>query len=150
YTHGNRGHPLEDQAIVRAASLGAMLRSGQASLPGASGDAVYLHTSRRGRQSPASDLLQSETGSIRAVTSNSVFEYSAGRFAAREDPRLQAALAYAAEDPDGNLWVSRRAVGILRIARHGFITFRESDGLGHSISCVFEDRAGELVVVSED
>jgi signal transduction histidine kinase/sugar lactone lactonase YvrE len=152
WSHGeaNHGQTLEEHTIVRAAAAGATLQNGRALLPRASGDAVYLHTRRRGGQSPVHDLLQTETGVMRVVTSDAVFEYSAGRFLALDDPRLHTELAYAAEDRDGNLWISRRAAGILRIARHGFTTFRESDGLGHSVSSVFEDRAGELVVVSQD
>ena len=48
------------------------------------------------------------------------------------------------------MWLVKRAAGVLRVARHGFITFRESDGLGKAIGSVFEDRAGQLVALSQD
>ncbi|HEX8776424.1 MAG TPA: two-component regulator propeller domain-containing protein [Pyrinomonadaceae bacterium] len=54
-----------------------------------------------------------------------------------------------AEDHDGNMWVGTQANGAMKIARNGFLSYAEADGLGHpEIVQIYEDRAGELVVIS--
>lgn len=53
-----------------------------------------------------------------------------------------------AEDPDGNLWVGTESGGAVRIARRGFTSYREEDGLaGGRIASIFQTRAGGLCVV---
>jgi ligand-binding sensor domain-containing protein/signal transduction histidine kinase len=52
------------------------------------------------------------------------------------------------EDRDGNLWVGTESAGVMKIAREGFTTFREADGLSATrISSLFENSAGELCVM---
>ncbi|MGB7925071.1 MAG: two-component regulator propeller domain-containing protein [Pyrinomonadaceae bacterium] len=54
-----------------------------------------------------------------------------------------------AEDRDGNLWVGTESGGAMKIARHGFINYKESDGLGGvDINSIFVSQAGELCVTS--
>lgn len=54
-----------------------------------------------------------------------------------------------AEDHDGNMWVGTQANGAMKIARNGFLSYAEADGLGHpEVIQIYEDRAGELVVIS--
>lgn len=54
-----------------------------------------------------------------------------------------------AEDPAGNIWAGSEGGGVMRIARLGFTTFRESDGLGSDRAwSVFADRAGELLAIT--
>ena len=49
-----------------------------------------------------------------------------------------------AEDKDGNLWLGSTC-GTEKIARYGFTTYTEADGLGWSrINSIFENAAGEL------
>jgi ligand-binding sensor domain-containing protein/two-component sensor histidine kinase len=53
-----------------------------------------------------------------------------------------------AEDRDGNLWIGTDN-GALKLARNGFTTYTEADGLGESrVSSIFESRAGELGVMT--
>jgi ligand-binding sensor domain-containing protein/signal transduction histidine kinase len=53
-----------------------------------------------------------------------------------------------AEDHDDNLWVGTESGGAMKITNHGFITYREADGISQPrINSIFEDRAGELCVV---
>lgn len=52
------------------------------------------------------------------------------------------------EDREGNLWLGTRALGALKILRHGWTTYDEADGLGESVGSIFESRAGELFVNS--
>ena len=50
-----------------------------------------------------------------------------------------------AEDRDGNLWVGTETLGVMKIARSGFITFGAADGLGKvRVASIFEDQAGRL------
>jgi len=51
-------------------------------------------------------------------------------------------------DRDGNLWIGTAAAGAQRLARNGFVTYGEADGLGHSVAGIFERANGELVVTS--
>lgn len=53
------------------------------------------------------------------------------------------------EDNAGNLWVGSEIGGATRISRRGLSTYRETDGLGMAdVFSIFEDRAGELIVVN--
>jgi ligand-binding sensor domain-containing protein/signal transduction histidine kinase len=53
-----------------------------------------------------------------------------------------------AEDRDGNLWFGTDN-GALKLARNGFTTWTEADGLGESrVSALFESRAGDLAVMT--
>lgn len=52
------------------------------------------------------------------------------------------------EDKDGNLWVGSRC-GAKKIARYGFTTYTEDDGLRDSlVHSIFENHAGDLFVSS--
>ena len=54
-----------------------------------------------------------------------------------------------AEDQAGNIWAGTEGAGVMRIARLGFTTYRESDGLDTDRAMsVFEDAAGALLVVT--
>jgi signal transduction histidine kinase/ligand-binding sensor domain-containing protein len=142
--------PVEDRSILRAAAQPLAKQNGPARLPHAPREAMFFETFQSSGRPFVTALLRSQSGVIRVIAAGSLFEFSAGRFVRVEDPRLHFDLAYAAEDREGNLWLVKRAAGILRVARHGFITFRESDGLGQAIGSVFEDRAGGLIAISQD
>jgi len=142
--------PLEDRSIVHVAAQQLAMQNGPAVTPHAPREALYFATPQSGAWPFVTDLLRSQSGAIRVVAIGALFEFSDGRFVRLEDPRLQTAIAYASEDREGNLWLAKQTAGVLRVARHGFITFRESDGLGQSIGSVFEDRAGELIALSQD
>src|SRR5258705_11310321 len=53
-----------------------------------------------------------------------------------------------AEDGEGGLWLGTYRSGAMRLARNGFVTYQESDGLGPSVGAVFEDNSGGLGVVN--
>jgi signal transduction histidine kinase/ligand-binding sensor domain-containing protein len=54
----------------------------------------------------------------------------------------------AAEDRDGNLWLTSQA-GVMKLAGNGFSTWRQGDGLGlNPVIAVTESRVGELVVTT--
>lgn len=51
-----------------------------------------------------------------------------------------------AEDRDGNVWIGSDGGGASRIARNGFVTFSEADGLAsHDIVSVLETHAGNCL-----
>ncbi|MBI1764829.1 MAG: hypothetical protein HYR56_25745 [Acidobacteria bacterium] len=49
------------------------------------------------------------------------------------------------EDASGNLWLGTAALGIIRLARNGFVTYGEPDGL-LTVNAIFEDAAGGLCI----
>jgi len=141
----------EDLSIARSAGIGHRdLVSAAITLPGDPGQSVYFDTGKPGSPLKVGDLVRSRSGGIYAVANAIVFEFSAGRFTPIEDARLRVSqLATGGEDPAGNLWVGTQA-GVLRVARHGFTTFGEADGLGRTVSRVFVSRSGEPIAFSED
>jgi ligand-binding sensor domain-containing protein/two-component sensor histidine kinase len=56
-----------------------------------------------------------------------------------------------AEDRDGNLWIGTETGGAIKLARHGLVTYRETDGLsGTQVRDIFETHAGTLCVVADN
>jgi signal transduction histidine kinase/ligand-binding sensor domain-containing protein len=54
------------------------------------------------------------------------------------------------EDGAGNLWAGTASNGVMKIARNGFISYRQNDGLSHIyINSIFEDEGGRLLVNSD-
>lgn len=52
-----------------------------------------------------------------------------------------------AEDNQGNLWLGTASAGAMKIARHGFTSYTQADGLNNmQTRSVFMDHAGELCV----
>ena len=55
------------------------------------------------------------------------------------------AILSVAVDREGNTWLGSDGSGAMKIARHGFTTYTEADGLANGrIESLFEDRAGAL------
>lgn len=53
-------------------------------------------------------------------------------------------------DMDGNLWIGSNYEGVMRVARNGFLSYREADGLGSAdIISGFAGKAGELFFISD-
>src|SRR5262249_52811092 len=52
------------------------------------------------------------------------------------------------EDREGNLWLGTNAVGALKITKHGWTTYGEPEGLGASVTSIFETAAGEIYTSS--
>lgn len=49
------------------------------------------------------------------------------------------------EDASGNLWIGTNTSGLMKLARNGFVSYGEGDGVA-SVNSVFEDREGVLCV----
>jgi ligand-binding sensor domain-containing protein/two-component sensor histidine kinase len=55
------------------------------------------------------------------------------------------------EDRDGNLWIGSETHGATKVARSGFVSYGEGDGLGGTrVSQISEDRSGELCAITTD
>jgi ligand-binding sensor domain-containing protein/signal transduction histidine kinase len=79
------------------------------------------------------------------------------------DPRAFSSLRYSpeslgrggveslAEDQDGNLWIAAGEAGVRRLARDGFVTYTEADGLKSTqIAGLFADSSGAVCVASRE
>ena len=107
----------------------------------------------RSKQAPSLRFLvlpDRKSGAIHIIFGSTVLEYSTGRFSQLRDHRFQDLFGVVADDDEGNLWLGVQAGGLLRLARRGFVTFGQADGLGRAVAAVFESRAGELIAVSQD
>jgi ligand-binding sensor domain-containing protein/signal transduction histidine kinase len=52
------------------------------------------------------------------------------------------------EDQEGNLWVGQNG-GAVKIARSGFTSFRQTDGITHLPASIFENKAGRIYALSD-
>ncbi len=110
-----------------------------AAVPGLDGVVHFLHQSADGRLWAGSNGLLSAW----VPEKPDVVHYNARNGLPGEGTEMLAA----AEDLAGNLWVG--GFGAIRIAKGGFRTYSEQDGLDSGfIGSIFEDRAGNLCVVS--
>src|SRR5581483_4290103 len=114
---------------------------------------VRVYTEKNGLPNPNTrSLFQSSTGQlwVGLVTALVEFVPQAGgddtrfrQYVSEPGPN-RLFVQTLAEDRDGNLWIGTDN-GALKLARNGFTTWTEADGLGESrVSSVFESRAGEL------
>ena len=118
---------------------------------------VSIFTEKNGLPSPNTrSLFQSSTGQlwVGVITGLVEFVPQASREGSRvrhyvSEPILSKLFVQTlAEDRDGNLWIGTDN-GALKLARNGFTTYTEADGLGEArVSSIFESRAGELGVMT--
>jgi PAS domain S-box-containing protein len=145
------GEPLVDLSIVNS-TVGRTfdLLADRPTLPEQAGAASFFDTARFAASAQVGQIMRFQDGVVRVFMNGTLLEFNSGRFTVISDPRIQyTSQGSGAEDREGNLWVATR-LGALRVARHGFATFREPDGLGHQVSSVFADRNGNVVAVSQD
>jgi signal transduction histidine kinase len=102
------------------------------------------------------DTFQSSDGRFWIATNVSLCEFfpsgdDQGRFV-RAYPKLKGLGYYEitslAEDPYGNLWMGTNSAGAMKLARSGFMTFGEEDGV-RWISAIFENLSGEVCLVGD-
>jgi ligand-binding sensor domain-containing protein/signal transduction histidine kinase len=112
-----------------------------------------VYTSKNGLPNPNTrSLFQSPTGQLWIGLSTALVEFvpQASRDGSGFRPYVSELgmsklfVQALAEDRDGNLWIGTDN-GALKLARNGFTTYTEADGLGESrVSSLFESRAGDL------
>jgi ligand-binding sensor domain-containing protein/signal transduction histidine kinase len=114
---------------------------------------MHVYTTKNGFPSPNTRaLFQSSTGQLWVGLITALVELVSQ--ASRDGSRFRhyvgelflnkVSVQTMTEDRDGNLWIGTDN-GALKLARNGFTTYTEADGLGASrMSSLFESRAGEI------
>lgn len=120
---------------------------------------IRVYTSGNGLPDPNTrSLFQSSTGQLWIGLSTALVEFvpqasregSLFRHYVSELLLSKLFVQTLAEDRDGNLWIGTTN-GAFKLARNGFTTYTEADGLGDSrISSLFESRAGDFCVMTVD
>ena len=98
-------------------------------------------------------ILETSDGHLWAGTSNGLAELNPAndRFDGytRSQGLTDPAVKCLAEDAERNLWVGTEGGGAIKIARRGFTSYTEADGLGsRRVASVFVNRAGDLCAVT--
>ena len=102
-------------------------------------------------------LLESSDGTLWVGTNEGLAEWVPGRISNGREFRgytlaqglTARSVGALAEDRDGNLWVGTFGSGAMKIARSGFLTYGEADGVGW-VQSLIETRAGELCAVHRE
>ena len=115
---------------------------------------IRVYTAKNGLPNPNTrSLFQSSTGRLWVGLSTALVEFvpEASRDGSRfrryvnELGLTKLFVQTLTEDRDGNLWIGTDN-GALKLARNGFTTYSEADGLGESrVSSLFESSAGDLI-----
>jgi ligand-binding sensor domain-containing protein/signal transduction histidine kinase len=118
---------------------------------------IRVYTEKNGLPNPNTrSLFQLSTGQLWVGSSTALVEFvhrpgqesSLFRHYASELVLSKLFVQTMTEDRDGNLWIGTDN-GALKLARNGFTTYTEADGLGESrVSSIFESRAGDLGVMT--
>ena len=118
---------------------------------------IRVYTEKNGLPNPNTrTLFQSSTGQLWVGLITALVEFvpqvsrddSRSRYDVSDLGLSKLFVQTLAEDRDGNLWIGTDN-GALKLARNGFTTYTQADGLGESrISSLFESRAGELGVMT--
>ena len=102
-------------------------------------------------------LFQSSTGRLWVGLSSALVEFvsqaipsgSQSPLYVRDRVLTKSFVQTLAEDRDGNLWIGTDN-GALKLARNGFTTYTEAEGLGEShVSAIFESGAGDLGIMAQ-
>jgi len=129
----------------------AIRNQGLVKLPNAEGEARRYTVGEGLSGERVSSLYQSADGAIWiGIPGIGLCEFDGARF--RSYTMAQGlsdnVILAIAEDVEGGLWLGTYRSGAMRLARNGFVTYQESDGLGPTVGAVFENHAGDLCVVS--
>ncbi len=118
---------------------------------------IQVYTEKTGLpRSNTRSLFQSSTGQLWVGLSEALVEFvpqtsrdgSRFRYDVSELGLGKLFVQTLAEDRDGNLWIGTDN-GALKLARNGFTTYTDADGLGESrVSSLFESRARDLCAMT--
>jgi ligand-binding sensor domain-containing protein/signal transduction histidine kinase len=96
-------------------------------------------------------FCQSSDGHVWIATLNGLTHFDGERFRAFTGAQGITRSNALAEDRQGNIWIGTLTGGAIRLARNGFVTYTDADGLAESlIGAIFDDPAGALYVVSNN
>ena len=118
---------------------------------------AHVYTTRDGLSHNWINSLTQSDGRLWVGTARGVSEFlpptdqQAGRFQSYglANGLSDVAVTTVAEDGEQNLWIGTETGGAMRLARNGFTTYAEPDGLATSrIASIFENFAGDLFVMS--
>ncbi len=144
------GLPKSLIALNQAAKQQNLL-NGRLVLPSVPGEARW-YTAADGLLEPrVRAIRQRSDGHVWLGTvAGGLFEFDGERFRNYSTKQgVSRLISTLTEDRAGNLWIGSQVGGAARISRQGFATFRETDGLGMAdVFSIFEDRAGQLIVVN--
>lgn len=127
------------------------LQNGRLALPTAAGEARWYTTADGLLDARVRAICQSSDRHVWLGTvTGGLAEFDGTRFRTFDTTQgVSRLITSLAEDNAGNLWVGSQISGATRISRRGVATYREADGLGMSdVFSIFENRAGELIVVN--
>ena len=119
-------------------------------------DWIRTYTSKDGlRDNSVRALFESSDGGLWVGTSTGLSRFCAASDCGKDGFRSYTTASLGsfgaetlAQDSDGNLWIGNET-GALRLARDGFSTYDQADGLGSSrVYSVFENLGGRLYVVT--
>ncbi len=120
--------------------------SHDASLPTAPGDACRFETIS-GLPAYIRSLWESSDGHVWIGTPDGVIEFDGREFRVHSERHglPNKTINAVAEDRAGNVWIGTDARGVARLTRHGFVSFKEADGLSHEyVTSISQSRAGRV------
>jgi signal transduction histidine kinase/ligand-binding sensor domain-containing protein len=128
-------------------------RAGSIRLPAAAGEVCrFDKASGLAGDALSGRLLETRDGQVLVPTSEGLSLFDGSRFHTYGRPQGLATdlIASLAEDRDGNLWLGTQGAGLMRLARHGLVTYNSADlPQGPSIGAIVEDAGAEIVVVGD-
>jgi ligand-binding sensor domain-containing protein/signal transduction histidine kinase len=126
-----------------------MQATGKVTLPTVAGTAVRYTTQDGLSGGMVRALLQSSDGQIWIATMDGLTQFDGERFRAFTKAHGVPGATSLAEDRHRNVWIGTGGAGALRLARNGFTSYTEADGLSATpIRSVLQGPAGDLHVVS--
>ncbi len=121
---------------------------GSSPLPTARGEACRFETLAR-LPAVVRSLSEGSDGRVWIGTPGGLVEFDGERFRAYTGASglINGTINAVAEDGAGNVWIGADAGGVSKLPRHGFVTFRQEDGLRHDyVTSISQSRAGRVRV----
>ena len=131
---------------IREAASACQSRSENVRLPAAPGEACRFET-LAGLPALVRSLSEGADGRIWIGTPRGLVQFDGNRLRAYSTRQglPNATINAVSEDHAGSVWIGADAGGAARLARYGFVTFGEEDGLKHNyVTTISQSRAGRV------
>jgi ligand-binding sensor domain-containing protein/two-component sensor histidine kinase len=136
-------------SVPGAPARAAARRNPRVGLPATPGETVRFTTIDGVAGGNVRALLQSADGQVWIGSRDGLTRFDGHRFESFTSSQGITRVTALTEDREGSIWIGTLTNGAQRLARHGFSTYTEADGLRDTlIGAVFEAPAGRLHVVS--